>query len=121
MASYKVYFTFECGPETHFGVPTDKEVLIEGEELYQDGEECTDSDGEDSIIGSWEDAVDDLTAKWESDALSEYDSIDHAKANPHNNGKSEFEDGTGDVHFEPVKVDIFSDDNWDKLEKTIEI
>ena len=28
----------------------------------------TDSDGEDSIIGSWEDAVDDLTAKWESDA-----------------------------------------------------
>ena len=44
MASYKVYFTFECGPETHFGVPTDKEVVIEGEELYQDGEECMDSD-----------------------------------------------------------------------------
>ena len=78
-----------------------------------------DDEGEESTIDSWEAAVDDITAKWENDSLSEYDCIDQIKKNPHNNGKAEFVDGTGDVNFEATKVEIFSDKNWEKLEEVI--
>ena len=42
MASYKVYFVFECSPETHWGQDTDDEIIIDGVENYIDGEECFD-------------------------------------------------------------------------------
>ena len=119
MASYKVYFVFECSPETHWGEKADDEVIIDGVEYYKDGEDCLDDEGEESTIDSWESAVDDITAKWEDDSLSEYDYIDQIKKNPHNNGKAEFGDGTGDVNFEATKVEIFSDENWEKLEEVI--
>jgi len=119
MASYKVYFVFECSPETHWGEEADDEVIIDGVEYYKDGEDCLDDEGEESTIDSWESAVDDITAKWENDSLSEYDYIDQIKKNPHNNGKAEFVDGTGDVNFEATKVEIFSDENWEKLEEVI--
>ena len=119
MASYKIYFVFECSPETHWGEETDDEVIIDGVEYYKDGEDCLDDEGEESTIDSWEAAVDDITAKWENDSLSEYDYIDQIKKNPHNNGKTEFADGTGDVNFEATKVEIFSDKNWEKLEEVI--
>lgn len=82
MASYKVYFVFECSPDTHWGEETDDEVIIYGVEYYKDGEDCLDDEGEESTIDSWEDAVDDITAKWENDSLSEYDYIDQVKNNP---------------------------------------
>lgn len=119
MASYKVYFVFECSPETHWGVEVDDEVIIDGVEYYKDGEDCLDDEGEESTIDSWEAAVDDITAKWENDSLSEYDYIDQIKKNPHNNGKTEFGDGTGDVNFEVTKVEIYSDENWEKVEEVI--
>ncbi len=118
MASYKVYFVFECSPETHWGEETDDEIIIDGVEHYTDGEEYFDSDGEESIIKNWEDAVDYVTAKWEGDSLSEYDYIDQSKKNPHNNGKTEFGDGTGDVNFETTKVEIFKDNEWKNLIET---
>jgi len=119
MASYKVYFVFECSPDTHWGEETDDEVIIYGVEYYKDGEDCLDDEGEESTIDSWEDAVDDITAKWENDSLSEYDYIDQVKNNPRNNGKTEFGDGTGDVNFEATKVEIYSDNNWEKVEEVI--
>ena len=119
MASYKVYFVFECSPETHWGEEADDEVIIYGVEYYKDGEDCLDDEGEESTIDSWEDAVDDITAKWENDSLSEYDYIDQVKNNPRNNGKTEFGDGTGDVNFEATKVEIYSDNNWEKVEEVI--
>ena len=115
MASYKVYFVFECSPETHWGEETDDEIIIDGVAHYKDGEECFDSDGDESVIKNWEDAVDDITAKWEGDSLSEYDYIDQSKKNPHNNGKTEFGDGTGDVNFETIKVEIYEDNEWKNL------
>ena len=115
MAKYTVHFIFECSPETHWGEEIDDEVIIEGDVSYEDGEDCLDCDGEDSVIEGWEDAVDDITAQWEGDSLSEFDYIDHSKENPHDNGKAEFEDGTGDVNFEAVKVEIF-DDDWNLVE-----
>ena len=118
MASYKVFFVFECSPETHWGVETEDEVKIYGEEMYQDGEDCLDEDGEDSTISNWEDCVDDITAQWENDSLDEFSYIDQSKENPHDNGKSEFEDGTGDVTFETLKVEIYSDDDWNNLVET---
>tara|TARA_B100000575_G_C23069384_1_gene615885 strand:- start:588 stop:953 length:366 start_codon:yes stop_codon:yes gene_type:complete len=121
MASYKVYFVFECSPETHWGIKNEDEVKIYGEELYQDGEEALDSDGEDTTIKSWEDCVDDITSQWENDSLDEFDYINHEKNNPHYNGKSEFEDGTGDVNFETVKVEIYNDDKWKDLKKTLDL
>lgn len=119
MASYKVYFVFECSPDTHWGEETDDEVIIYGVEYYKDGEDCLDDEGEESTIDSWEDAVDDISAKWENDSLSEYDYIDQVKNNPRNNGKTEFGDGTGDVNFEATKVEIYSDNNWEKVEEVI--
>lgn len=121
MASYTVHFKFECSPETHWGVETDEEVLIYGDMDYVDGEDCFDSDGEESTIRSWEDAVDDVVARWESDSLSEYDYMDLAAENPFNNGKSEFEDGTGDINLETIKVEIFDDDSWKNLVETKEL
>ena len=118
MASYTVQFKYECSPHTHWGEVTDHEVLIYGEMDYVDGEDCFDSNGEKSTIRSWEDAVDDLTARWEGDSLSEYDYIDIAAENPFKNGKSEFEDGTGNVNLETIKVEIFDDDSWENLFET---
>ena len=115
MASYKVYFVFECSPEIHWGEQTHGEVTISGMEQYIDGDDCFDADGEESVIKSWEDAVNDLTARWESDSLSEYDYMQPSRKNPYNNGKAEFEYGTGDVNFEIRKVEIFGDDNWETL------
>ena len=121
MPSYKVHFVFQCSPETHWGQETTDEVIIEGVEMYVDGEECVSSDNEDSNIMNWEDAVDDITAKWENDSLSEYDYIDPSKTNPLDNGKLEFEDGTGNVHFETVKVEIFNDNKWEILSEIVEL
>ena len=118
MTSYKVYFVFECSPDTHWGEPNEKQINIEGVESYIDGEDCFDSEGNNSQIKNWESAVDDITFRWESDSLDEFRYIDHEKTNPFNNGKSEFEDGTGDVNFETIKVEIFEDDNWEKLIET---
>jgi len=115
---YKVYFKFECSPETHWGEKTDEEIILDGVKHYLDGEECFDSEGEESTVKSWDDAVDDITARWEGDSLSEYDYIDQAKKNPNNNGKSEFEDGTGDVNFETTKVEIYDDNEWKNLKET---
>ena len=109
MATYRVSFIFECSPETHWGVKTEEEVILNGKACYEDGEDCFDSEGEESIIKSWEDAVDDITARWEGDSLSEYDYFDLDKKNPHNNGNTEFQDGTGDVNFETTKVEIYND------------
>jgi len=50
--------------------------------------------------------------------LSEYDYIDPSKKNPHNNSKTEFGDGTGDVNFETTKVEIYDDNEWKNLIKT---
>ena len=111
MAKYTVHFIFECSPDTHWGIENDDEVVIEGTESYVDGEDCLDEDLEDSTISSWTDAQEDIEARWEGDSLSEYDYIDHQKVNPHGNGKSEFEDGTGDVNLEVIKVDVFDDDD----------
>ena len=72
MASYKLYFTFECSPETHWGVETDEEVIIEGSKIYKDGDACFNEDGEEDIINNWEDCVDDATSRWENDDLSEF-------------------------------------------------
>jgi hypothetical protein len=118
MASYTVYFIFECSPETHWGEETDEEIVLDGERHYQDGEESFDEEGEVSTIKSWEDAVDDITARWEGDSLSEYDYIDLDKKNHNDNGKSEFEDGTGDVNFETIKVEIYEDNEWKNLVET---
>ena len=118
MASYKVYFAFECSPDTHWGEDVDEEIIIEGDRTYKDGDVCFGEAGEESTISSWEDCVDDIDARWEGDSLSEFDFIDHAKKNPHDNGKSEFEDGTGDVNFETLKVEIYSDDEWNDLVET---
>ena len=85
MASYKVYFQFECSPETHWGLPTAEEVIIECERSYEDGQASFDSDGESSTIKKWEDVVDDLDARWEGESLSEYDYIDQTKKNHVNN------------------------------------
>ena len=115
MPSYKVSFVFECSPEIHWGKKTDDEIIIDGVEYYLDGDSCLDSDGEESIIKNWEDTVVDITAKWEKDSLSEYDYIDQFKKNPHNNGKMEFGDGTGNVNFETTKVEIFEDNEWKTL------
>ena len=119
MPSYRVHFVFECYPDTHWGEETEEEVIIEGERSYVDGDACFDSEGEESTISNWEDAVDDLTALWEADSLSEYDYIDHQKGNPFNNDSSEFEDGTGDVNLETTKVEVYSDDSWENLEETL--
>ena len=121
MASYKLHFIFECSPETHWGVETDEEVIIEGSKIYTDGDTCFDEDGEESIINNWEDCVDDATSRWENDDLSEFDYIDRAKKNPHSNGKSEFEDGTGDVNFETLKIEIFNDNDTNDLKETIKL
>ncbi len=121
MASYKLYFNFECSPETHWGVETSEEVIIEGTKFFKDGDDCFDEDGDEGTIENWEDCVDDMDARWESDSLSEFDYIDHQKNNPHDNGKSEFEDGTGDVNFETTKIEIFSDDNWENLKTTMDL
>ena len=121
MATYRVFFIFECSPETHWGVKAEEEVILEGEEYYVDGEDCFDSEGEESIIKSWEDAVDDITARWEGDSLSEYDYFDSDKKNPHNNGKSEFQDGTGDVNFETTKVEIYNDHEQKDLKETLNL
>jgi len=118
MASYKVHFVFECSPETHWGIENEDEVKIYGEELYQDGDKCIDSDGEDSTIDNWEDCVDDITSQWENDSLDEFNYIDNEKKNRHNNGKSEFEDGTGDVNFETIKVEIYNDNDWKDLKES---
>ena len=118
MASYKVYFKFECSPETHWGLPTDEEVIIKCERSYEDGQASFDSDGESSTIKKWEDVVDDLDARWEGESLSEYDYIDQTKKNPHNNEKTEFEDGTGDVNLETTKIEIYSDNEWKDLKET---
>ena len=118
MASYKVYFIFECSPEIHWGEETDEEIILDGVKHYLDGEECFDSEGEESTVKSWDDAVDDITARWEGDSLSEYDYIDLDNKNPNNNGKSEFEDGTGDVNFETTKVEIYDDNEWKNLKET---
>ena len=66
-------------------------------------------------IKNWEDVVNDITTKWEADSLDEYNYIDHSKKNPHNNGKSEFEDGTGDTNFETTKIEIYDDIKWKNL------
>ena len=50
--------------------------------------------------------------------MSEYDYIDLDNKNPNNNGKSEFEDGTGDVNFETTKVEIYDDNEWKNLKET---
>jgi len=118
MAYYKIYFQFECSPETHWGLPTDEEVIIECERSYEDGQASFDSDGESSTIKKWEDVVDDLDARWEGESLSEYDYIDQTKKNPHDNGKTEFEDGTGDVNLETTKIEIYSDNEWKNLKDT---
>jgi len=47
--------------------------------------------------------------------LSEYNYIDQSKKNPHNNGKTEFGDGTGDVNFETTKVEIYEDNECKNL------
>ena len=121
MASYKVSFVFECSPETHWGIENDDEVNIYGEAFYKDGEQVFDSDGENAIVSNWEDCVDDITFKWEDDALDEFKYIGHEKKNPHDNGKSEFEDGTGDVNFETTKVEIYNDDDWKDLKETLDL
>ena len=118
MSTYKVYFKFECSPQTHWGIETDEEVIIKGEKFYEDGQESFNSNGELSIIGNWEDVVDDLDARWEGDSLSEYDYIDNQKSNPYNNSKTEFEYGTGDVNLEIIKVEIFNDTECKYLEET---
>ena len=118
MASYKVHFIFECSPETHWGVETDDEVIINGAAHYKDGDECFDSEGKESKIKNWEDVVDDITSKWENDSLDEFNDIDQSKKNPYNNGNSEFEHGTGDTNFETTKIEIYSDINWENLIET---
>ena len=118
MASYKVHFIFECSPETHWGVETDDEVIINGEAHYKDGDECFDSEGKESKIKNWEDVVDDITTRWENDSLDEFNYIDQSKKNPYNNGNSEFEHGTGDTNFETTKIEIYSDINWENLIET---
>ena len=118
MATYKVYFQFECSPETHWGVPIDKEVIIECDKLYEDGQASFDSAGESSTINNWEDVLDDLDARWDGESLSEYDYMDQDKKNPHDNGKTEFEDGTGDVNLESTKIEIYSDNKWQDLKET---
>ena len=57
MPSYKVHFVFECYPDTHWGEETEEEVIIEGIRSYADGDACFDSEGEESTISNWEDAV----------------------------------------------------------------
>ena len=118
MASYKVYFVFECSPDTHWGEPNEKEIIIDGFQSYSDGEDCIDYEGNSTHIKNWESAVADITSRWENDSLDEFEYIDYNKTNPFNNGKSEFEDGTGDVNFETTKVEIFEDNNWEKLIET---
>lgn len=118
MAYYKIYFQFECSPETHWGLPTDEEVILECERSYEDGQESFDSDGELSTITKWEDVADDLNERWEVGSLSEYDYINPFKKNPHDNGKKEFEDGTGDVNLETTKIEIYSDNEWKNLKDT---
>jgi|TARA_B110000305_G_C19293191_1_gene565224 hypothetical protein len=119
MQSYKVYFQFECSPETHWGIPTDEEVIIVCEELYNDDQASFDSNGEPSSIKKWEDVVDDLDARWFGESLSEYDYMDQTKQNPLDNGKTEFEDGTGDVNLETIKIEIYSDNEWKNIKETI--
>ena len=48
----------------------------------------------------------------------EFNYIDNEKKNRHNNGKSEFEDGTGDVNFETIKVEIYNDNDWKDLKES---
>ena len=79
MASYKIFFVFECSPETHWGIENEDQVNIYGEKSYLDGEESFDSDGEETKISNWEDCVDDITARWEHDSLFELDYIDDKK------------------------------------------
>ena len=53
MTSYKVYFVFECSPDTHWGEPNEKQINIEGVENYINGEDCFDSEGNNSQIKNW--------------------------------------------------------------------
>ena len=121
MASYKLDFIFECSPDTHWGIETDEEVIIEGSKQYKDGDSCFDENGNESTISNWEDCVDDITSRWENDSLSEFNYIDIQKQNPQGNGKSEFEDGTGNVNFETIKIKIYNDDDWQNIKETMNL
>ena len=55
------------------------------------------------------------------DVVDNQDVIDNQKQNPQGNGKSEFEDGTGDVNFETIKIEIYNDDDWQNLKETMNL
>ena len=74
-------FSFEL-LDTEWGVENSEEVIIEGTKLFKDGDDCFDEDGDEGTIKNWEDCIDDMDARWESDSLSEFDYIDHQKINP---------------------------------------
>ena len=94
---YRVYFEWSCHLETHWWEPCDEEVVIEDYEDYEDGQTYFDHESdEEKTITSPLEASEKFISNHMGDAFDLFDMLNVMdRRNPHNNGKSEFEDGFG--------------------------
>lgn len=112
---YKVHFTLEFDPDTHFGVDRsecrcgvcpDQPVRHECFAIVRDGDVYEDDDGEEVAVADADSAAAWMEAQYEGDSFDEYSYVVNTGADPNGNGESEFGDGFGTTDFDVVRVEV---------------